>query len=187
MINKTTTNPSAIRSRNALAVALVHLLLERPLKEITIEEITRSAGLSRQTFYTNFSQKEDILENSLNELFSMFLRGLPDPPETMDEMLSVYFGFWSEHKKFLSVLFDNQLSHIFVINNTYLFRNEFSLYAQKAARTQEELPYLENYLAGLTFHLLHTWQQNAWREDTETIARMACRLLKGDFFIEKEQ
>lgn len=66
---KNTTNPAAIRSRNALATSLVSLLLERPLKDITIEDITSSAGLSRQTFYTNFSQKEDILENSLNQLF----------------------------------------------------------------------------------------------------------------------
>ncbi len=185
MINKNTTNPTALRSRKALAKALIHLLLERPLKDITIEDITSSAGLSRQTFYTNFSQKEDILEYSMNELFSMFVNGLQTLPDTMDGMLTAYFDFWSEHKKSLSVLFDNQLSHIFAIDNVYLFRNEFSLYAKKVSRSQEDLPYLESYLAGLTFQILRTWQQNAWKEDTETITRIACRLLKGDFFIEE--
>lgn len=182
---KNTTNPAAIRSRNALATSLVSLLLERPLKDITIEDITSSAGLSRQTFYTNFSQKEDILENSLNQLFSMFISGLPKLPETLEEMLAVYFEFWSGHKKFLSVLFDNQLSHIFAIDNIFLFKNEFSFYAKKGAKSQDELPYLENYLAGLTFQLLRTWQQNDWKEETETIVHLACRLLKGDFLIEK--
>lgn len=131
---KNTTNPAAIRSRNALATSLVSLLLERPLKDITIEDITSSAGLSRQTFYTNFSQKEDILENSLNQLFSMFINGLPKLPETLEEMLAVYFEFWSGHKKFLSVLFDNQLSHIFAIDNIFLFKNEFSFYAKKRSQ-----------------------------------------------------
>ena len=167
---KNTTNPAAIRSRNALATSLVSLLLERPLKDITIED---------------FSQKEDILENSLNQLFSMFINGLPKLPETLEEMLAVYFEFWSGHKKFLSVLFDNQLSHIFAIDNIFLFKNEFSFYAKKGAKSQDELPYLENYLAGLTFQLLRTWQQNAWKEETETIVHLACRLLKGDFLIEK--
>lgn len=189
MINKTTTNPTALRSRSALAKAFVRLLLERPLKDITIEDITSSAGLSRQTFYTNFIQKEDILEHSLNELFLMFTRELQNLPEafpkTIEEMLAAYFQFWSGHKKFLSVLFNNQLSHIFALDNAYLFRNEFSVYAQKMTTSQEELPYLENYLSGLTFQILRTWQQNAWREDTEMIVQIACRLLKGDFFNER--
>lgn len=185
MINKTTTNPTAIRSRKALATALVSLLLEKPLKEITIEDITSHAHLSRQTFYTNFSQKEDILENAVNELFSMFIHGLSQLPESLEGMLEVYFQFWSEHKKFLSVLFDNQLSHIFALNNVYLFRNEFSSYGERSAPSPQMIPYLETYLAGLTFQLLRTWQQNLWQQDTKDIIQIACRLLKGDYFIDK--
>ena len=115
----------------------------------------------------------------------MFTGSLQSLPETINKMLAVYFEFWSGHKKFLSVLFDNQLSYIFAANNMYLFKNEFSFYAKKGAKSQDELPYLENYLAGLTFQLLRTWQQNAWKEETETIVHLACRLLKGDFLIEK--
>lgn len=184
MINKNTTNPTAIRSRKALAEAFVNLLLERPLKDITIEDITSSAGLSRQTFYTNFSQKEDILEHSLNKLFLQF-KSIPQfPPATVEEMLVRYFKFWCEHKKFLSVLFNNQLSHIFALDNTVLFRDEFSIYAKQASKSQEALPYIENYLAGLTFQILRTWQQNHWKEDTEVIIQIANKLLKGDFFYE---
>lgn len=186
MINKNTTNPAALRSRTALARSLVHLLLKRPLKDITIEDITKNAGLSRQTLYTNFNQKEDILEHSLNVLFSLFTGGLENLPPTIEEMLAVYFHFWSEHKKFLSVLFDNQLSHIFAIDNIYLFKNEFSFYAEQVSQSQEEIPYLESYLAGLTYQMLRTWQQNAWMEDTEQIVQIASRLLKGDFFIENK-
>ena len=186
MINKNATNPAALRSRKALATALVSLLLNHPLKDIKIEDITRTAGLSRQTFYTTFSQKEDILEHALNELFLMFTGSLQSLPETINKMLAVYFEFWSGHKKFLSVLFDNQLSYIFAANNMYLFKNEFSFYAKNVSNSQEELPYLENYLAGLTFHMLRTWQQNDWNEDTEMIVQIACRLLKGDIFNGKE-
>ena len=186
MTNKNTANPAALRSRTARARALVLLLRERPLKDITIEDITSSAGLSRQTFYTNFSQKEDILEHSLNELFSMLTMELHPLPDTMCGMLTAYFQFWSGHKKFLSVLFDNELSYLFATNNVYLFRNEFSSYAQQGNPSQEEIPYLESYLAGLTFQLLRTWQQNAWLEDTELIVQIACRLLKGEFFNGKE-
>lgn len=184
MINKNTKNPAAIRSKKALAIAFVNLLSERPLKDITIEDITSSAGLSRQTFYTNFSQKEDILEHSLNALFQQLTDRLQPLPTQIDEMLAHYFQFWCEHKKFLSVLFNNQFSHIFAINNAYLFRNELSIYSEKAADSQEEIPYIENFLAGLTFQMLRTWQQNDWNKEAEVITQTAGRLLKGDFFHE---
>ena len=67
----------------------------------------------------------------------------------------------------------------------YLFKNEFSFYAKNVSNSQEELPYLENYLAGLTFHMLRTWQQNDWNEDTEMIVQIACDFWKGIFLMEK--
>lgn len=100
MINKNATNPAALRSRKALATALVSLLLNHPLKDIKIEDITRTAGLSRQTFYTNFSQKEDILEHALNELFLMFTGSLQSLPETINKCWQSILNSGADTKNF---------------------------------------------------------------------------------------
>ena len=63
-------NPMAVRSKTALAQALLAELMEREFDDITVSHITGRAGLSRQTFYTNFDKKEDILNFLLSSLFS---------------------------------------------------------------------------------------------------------------------
>lgn len=67
------------RSRKKLTDALGLLLEDKPLESITIEEITDKAGVSRPTFYSNFSDRQaivvDHVRERLSELFSHFDTG----------------------------------------------------------------------------------------------------------------
>lgn len=58
------------RSQEKLQAALVQHLQERTIDEITIGELTRTAGVSRQTFYSNFDSKQSILLSRIEALFS---------------------------------------------------------------------------------------------------------------------
>jgi AcrR family transcriptional regulator len=51
-------NPMSIRSKDGIEQALLSLMIEQPYKSITIRSLTEHAGLSRQTFYLNFENKE---------------------------------------------------------------------------------------------------------------------------------
>lgn len=57
------------RSQEKLQVALAHHLQNQTIDEITIGELTRTAGVSRQTFYSNFDSKQSILLNRIIGLF----------------------------------------------------------------------------------------------------------------------
>ena len=57
------------RSQEKLQNALAHHLQHKSIDEITIGELTRSAGVSRQTFYSNFDSKQSILLNRIETLF----------------------------------------------------------------------------------------------------------------------
>jgi AcrR family transcriptional regulator len=48
--------------------ALLQLLETENFQEITIQEITDRARVSRRTFYRNYSSKEEILEGSFNKI-----------------------------------------------------------------------------------------------------------------------
>lgn len=47
--------------KEAIAIALVHLLEEKSLSQITILEIVERAGVGRSSFYRNFDSKETVL------------------------------------------------------------------------------------------------------------------------------
>jgi len=57
------------RSQEKLQVALAHHLQSQTIDEITIGELTHTAGVSRQTFYSNFDSKQSILLSRIEALF----------------------------------------------------------------------------------------------------------------------
>lgn len=57
------------RSQEKLQIALAHHLQSKTIDEITIGELTRTAGVSRQTFYANFDSKQSILLSRIEGIF----------------------------------------------------------------------------------------------------------------------
>ena len=48
------------RTRDTLGDALVELIREKPFDSITVQEILDRAGVGRSTFYTHYSDKQDL-------------------------------------------------------------------------------------------------------------------------------
>ena len=57
------------RSQEKLQLALAQHLQSKTIDEITIGELTQTAGVSRQTFYSNFDSKQSILLSRIESLF----------------------------------------------------------------------------------------------------------------------
>lgn len=57
------------RSQEKLQLALAQHLQTKTIDEITIGELTKTAGVSRQTFYSNFDSKQSILLSRIESLF----------------------------------------------------------------------------------------------------------------------
>ena len=56
------------RTRRLLRDALVSLVLERGYSAITVEDITDRADLGRATFYTHYTDKDDLLGQVVSDL-----------------------------------------------------------------------------------------------------------------------
>lgn len=49
-------------TRESIETALLHLMEKKDLPQISISELVRKAGVSRNAFYRNYKSKEEILE-----------------------------------------------------------------------------------------------------------------------------
>ena len=102
----TGTNKTALRSQQSLADALQRLMLEKPYHSISVSELCREADVSRQTYYTLFRSKENIISYTLN-------KKCPYEPEEGEDMLwqlcHSYRYYLVEHKDVLCVLMENDL------------------------------------------------------------------------------
>ena len=57
------------RTRDALGDALVALMQEKPFETITIQDVLDRAHVSRSTFYSHYSDKDDLLMSDADEFF----------------------------------------------------------------------------------------------------------------------
>ena len=55
------TNKTALQSQKQIAGAMMALLGEKPFSQITISELCKAAGISRQTFYSLFTSRENVM------------------------------------------------------------------------------------------------------------------------------
>lgn len=61
---------TAVKSQKIIAEAFFDILMERSYYDVSIKEICAHAGISRQTFYSLFGTKEDVIRFYLAETFS---------------------------------------------------------------------------------------------------------------------
>ena len=60
------------RTRERLNRALTELLMEKPMREITVRELTDRADVNRGTFYAHYTDLFDMLEQMENEVLAEF-------------------------------------------------------------------------------------------------------------------
>ena len=103
-----TVSPMSNEGRNAyvtehITAAMLSLLEEKPLADISIRELCDRAGVGRTSFYRNFQEKEDILKEYIGKLFQEWSGALAaDPP--LDELIHAMFSHFEAHRVFYVLL-----------------------------------------------------------------------------------
>jgi len=86
------------RSRQALQVALVDLILEIGYDKVTVDDITQRADLARATFYAHYRDKGELLTAMIEELArDLMSRIQPLVPIGSDVMQGVVIGELFRH------------------------------------------------------------------------------------------
>lgn len=102
-------HPSAVRSRNEIAGALLDLMEKYPYNEITVKQVILETDLVRKTFYRNFSCKDEVLiyimRKTLTEYFSVINSGEED-------VLSIIFMFADKNRRLLMLLDKNNMLYV---------------------------------------------------------------------------
>ena len=87
-------------TKRALEASLKHLLLQKPLNKITINDIAEDCGINRMTFYYHFKDIYDLVEWSCQEDASRALAG-KKTYETWQQGLLQIFQAVLDNKPFI--------------------------------------------------------------------------------------
>ncbi|MEV2227842.1 TetR/AcrR family transcriptional regulator [Streptomyces phaeochromogenes] len=79
-------DPRTRRSRSALETALLELIAERDLSQISVSDITKRAGVNRSTFYEHYTDVHDLAAAACTTVFDELVAASPAavPPATPD-------------------------------------------------------------------------------------------------------
>ena len=99
--------------KKQITAALLALLKEKPLPEISVSELTSRAEVGRVSFYRNYGSKEDILKEESDRLIKEWGKLYESNPESAPETLfPSLFDFYRDHRDFYTTLYNAGMSSV---------------------------------------------------------------------------
>ena len=163
-------SPFSNEARNAYVIehitdALLKLLKDKPVGDISISELCDLAGIGRASFYRNFESKEDILRSYINKIFKEWTdesyqkENLP-----LNELLGLMFAHFEKHRDFYTLL--NERNLVFLLKDAII-----ELRGPKPEHSRLEA-YAKAYIAYTLYGWIEVWFQRGMKESAEEIAGM---------------
>lgn len=159
--------------KEAIMQALVELMKERDISQISIKDIVARAGVGRSSFYRNFSSKEDILLQRIDTLFDGISPSRPLEIAHVREFMAGQFRVFKANQELLEVLQRNGMLYLLypqTNRNARRLVDFHGLYRN---------PYQAAFFSGAGVSVLIQWVENGFRESEEELADMFIYLMDG--------
>lgn len=177
-------NPMSVRSKDSIEDALLLLMQEQPYKTITIRTLTERAGLSRQTFYLNFADKDAILSRHLTKMMDdIMLRVQMEHVDTIEKLTDIYTTIVEENASFFRLLVDNELTDL----AKGVFREKLVqlppvLACQRENRTETEKRYFNGFWVAAFIEVYRIWLLEDRAIDRGEIVTILSDIMRGNYF-----
>ena len=158
------------RTRDALGDALISLMQEKPFDTITVQDVLDRAHVSRSTFYSHYSDKDDLLMSDAEEFFEALSTALSAHNDKSDRVFPVkeFFTHLAEVQPFYKALVKSGKFQ----ENMELARGHFARGIERRlaelprgrAIPANELPAIAFTHAGALLSLLTWWLDRGMRE-----------------------
>ena len=156
--------------RECIQTALIRLMKTKELKDITITELTRLAGVSRTTYYRNYYDKEDVLQDLFKGLMQEITAEILAAKTVYGTALAVFNGI-QKNADVYSLLMKADYAELMLREVTRI----------ASADTPADAP-LEQmrivFLTGALFNMVRVWMDTGMHLTPEQMADMYMEILK---------
>lgn len=159
-------SPFSNEARNAYVIehitdALLELLQNKPIGDISISELCDLAGIGRASFYRNFESKEDILRGYINKIFKEWPNKDSEQNKSLSGFLYAMFAHFENHRDFYEML--NKRNLIYLLKDVII-----GICEVKPEQPKEEA-YGRAYVAYVLYGWIEVWFQRGMQETAEEI------------------
>lgn len=174
------THKKALKSQKHLAEALYELMKEKKFSDITVSEICKKAGISRQTFYSLYESRENIIISYLRDnIYSPEAEGEKQSDFHLDDFCLQFSHYLTENRDTLSLLSGNGILYLFTESmRRAMLSCDFFLTQLKEDDRQYIASFIANGFTGIAEAYI---ERNA--EDSEEYLREKIRYLFSGQYI----
>jgi len=172
MSGKNIGNPVSNQSKLWMEDALLKLMQTEKYQEITIQEITDNAGLSRRTFYRNYSSKDEILEGYFLKIWLEYRTLISQQIDlSLPNIARAFFTVMKEHIDFLTLVNRHRLLPIFLTKVDALLPPAFAeVKGEQLPFFKESIQYALTFSSGGFMHILIRWLNDGAQKSPEEMA-----------------
>jgi AcrR family transcriptional regulator len=181
--SKKKTDARVQRTRDALGDALIALMQEKPFDTITVQDVLDRAHVSRSTFYSHYTDKDDLLMSDADEFFEALSMALSQQDDKSDRVFPVreFFAHLSDVQPFFKALIKSGKYQ----ENMGLARGHFARgierrlaeLPQGQSIPPHELPAIAFTHAGALLSLLTWWLDRGMRESPAEMDQLFHRMV----------
>jgi AcrR family transcriptional regulator len=171
------------RTRSQLGTALLNLIIEKPINDVTVQDILDRSGVGRSTFYLHYRDKDDLLVSQLEMFLETMSTALSDRKDRSRRVIPVaeLFAHIGNQNKLYRVLSDSgHLKDFYELAEGYFaqgIERRLTESGKIARISQRELAARASALSGSLLSLLRWWLDRGEKESPQQMDEMFHRIV----------
>ncbi len=177
-----------IKTKQALHNALMTLLSEKPLENISIAEICRVANINRGTFYLHYEQKEGLFEEYFQEIMEDLYNSYEEPyravttldKNQLDPNTIRIFHHIERFKMFYRIVFSKNvpLTYYYMLFDGIYSLLKRDITAQHKLHDEIAIDYYSAYQANAIIGLIIQWYRQDFADSVSTLNKQLAAILR---------
>ena len=168
----------AMEKKDALEDILLELMQQMPYEQITVIHIVQRLGVSRRTFYRNFSNKDACFCALTDRLIQEMYLEIQEGYRFSKSVYLLYFAYWYKNREYLRCVMRNKLEEVFTERIGNHARTEERDFLKKisspiADRDEDILMF---YTRGIVAMLMN-WTRRDFDTPVEKMAKKMVRVI----------
>ncbi|MBE7069451.1 MAG: TetR/AcrR family transcriptional regulator [Ruminococcaceae bacterium] len=163
-------------TRESICTALLELLKTKDFKDISVSELVRRAGVSRQSFYRNYKTKEDIVLEIEKTIGTRLIEKMNDPSyiNNPKKWFIEFFSVVRENTVAVTLL---QKSDLFIT----IFERVPSYIESHLGTTNHEIHYSIVASIAAAHAIAREWFRNGMKENEAEMAELCMNFSRATY------